>query len=505
MASRAVGALFDIEHERSKVIADPPAILQKPAAKTPQSPQVYELDELHWGKQYNGPDSPGAGPSVPETPGANHTPKTPNELEMSHPSSPRSVAELVPSFWNPPMNKWRVAACCLAYLGQGLADSAPGALLPYIETHYSIGYAIVSLIFVANAGGFLIAATFTDFLHDRVGRAKTLMLAELIIIAANVAIVCTPPYPVVVVAFLLLGIGFAMILALNNVFCANLAGSTVVLGIAHGTYGVGGILGPIVATALVSNGVLWSRFYLIALAWRVMCFFASGFANWGYENEQPTQLLHALEHTASRRLQAEEGSRSKWQLFLQASKDRTTLFGALFIFTYQGAEVAISGWVISFLISYRNGDPAHVGYVTAGFWGGITLGRFVLAPFAARIGEKRFVYGLGAGAIAFQLLVWFIPNVIGNAVAVSVVGLLLGPIYPCSMTVFTRLLSRNIQMTSISFIAAVGSSGGAVMPFMTGLIAQSTGTYVLHPVCIASFVAMLGCWFGLPKMVKRTE
>lgn len=115
------------------------------------------------------------------------------------------------------------------------------------------------------------------------------------------------------------------------------------------------------------------------------------------------------------------------------------------------------------------------------------------------------MYGLGLGAIAFQLLVWLVPNVIGNAVAVSVVGLLLGPVYPCAQTIFVRLLPHNIQTTSIGFISSAGSSGGAVVPFTTGLLAQAVGTYVLHPVAIAFFVVMLACWFGLPNVRKREE
>lgn len=136
------------------------------------------------------------------------------------------------------------------------------------------------------------------------------------------------------------------------------------------------------------------------------------------------------------------------QLLKRAIKNRTTLFGALFIFAYQGAEVSISRWVISFLIKYRNGDPGQVGYVTAGFWAGITLGRFLLVQPATKIGERTSVYPLVIGAAAFQLLVWLVPNVIGNAVAVSLVGLLLGPIYPCATIIFSRLLPRSVQMSS---------------------------------------------------------
>lgn len=96
----------------------------------------------------------------------------------------------------------------------------------------------------------------------------------------------------------------------------------------------------------------------------------SGWAFWSYEEEGPATFLAPSELTGSRRDAIIVGKPTKMQLLKQAVQNRVTLFGALFIFAYQGAEVSVSGWVISFLISYRNGDPAHVGYVTAGFWAG---------------------------------------------------------------------------------------------------------------------------------------
>ena len=199
------------------------------------------------------------------------------------------------------------------------------------------------------------------------------------------------------------------------------------------------------------------------------------------------------------------GRRTKGQLLATSLKNKVTLVGAIYTFAYQGAEVAISGWVISFLITYRDGDPSQVGYVTAGFWGGITVGRFALSHAIGRLGEKRCLFVLASGAVVFELLTWLVPNVIGNAVSVSIVGLLLGPIAPCSIVLFLRLLPADIQTSSVSFISSAGSSGGAILPFMTGLIAQGTGTWVLHPICIASFVIMLACWIALPREEKRRE
>ena len=266
------------------------------------------------------------------------------------------------------MNKWRVLDACIEQFGNGLNDAAPGALIPYLEKDYRIGYAVVSLIFVTNAVGFISAAFIADFLTSRFGRAKSLMFAEALILSGYVIVVCTPPFAVVVVAFLLLGLGMAITLALNNVFLANMTNSTVMLGLGHGSYGIGGTLGPVLATSLVSHGIVWSRFYLIGVGIRVVALCFSGWAYRDYEKEAGVHLMNALERTASRRAAQEVGSPGNRQLLMKALKEKTTLFGALFIFAYQGAEVSISGWVISFLINYRGGDPAHVGYVTAGFW-----------------------------------------------------------------------------------------------------------------------------------------
>ncbi|KAL3430534.1 hypothetical protein BDV09DRAFT_178363 [Aspergillus tetrazonus] len=139
-----------------------------------------------------------------------------------------------------------------------------------------------------------------------------------------------------------------------------------------------------------------------------------------------------------------------------------TLLGAHFIFAYQGGEVAVSGCVVSFLISYRHGDPHSVGYVSAGFWAGITPGRILLVYPAHRIGEKMAVFIMALGGVGFQLLTWLVPNIIGEVVAVAILGLWLGPVFPCSTAVFVKLLPRRIQLQSLSFVTALGSSGGAV-------------------------------------------
>ncbi|KAK5740400.1 hypothetical protein LTR17_004663 [Elasticomyces elasticus] len=503
-----IAAGITIENEKR------PTTPQK--AKTHEKgPTAEEFDEIKLtdygnftNRQRGSTDISPEGPQTP-TPAVTgyQTPKSPGDIEAATPPTPRQqhVVGIVPSWSYPAMNKWRVLAACLIYVGNGINDSSAGALIPYMESYYHIGYAVVSLIWITNAVGFILAAFCTEILAQWIGRAKTLMASEVIMIAGYIIIVCTPPFGAVVFAYFLVGFGYALNLALNNVFCANLANSTVILGAAHGSYGIGGILGPIIATSLVSAKVLWSRFFLILIGIRILCFFAAGWSFWNYEKEGVSMFANSLQQLASRQAASEMGEPGKFQLLRMALKNKTTIIGALFIFAYQGAEVSESGWFISYLIDYRNGNPAKVGYVTSGFWAGITVGRFTLTHVAHWVGEKRFVYAMGLAVIAFQIISWQVPDVVGDAVAVAILGLLLGPVYPCAATVFTKLLPGNLQTMAIGFISGAGSSGGALVPFLTGLIAQASGTWVLHPICIGFYVIMLGCWTVLPKIGKRQD
>ena len=69
-----------------------------------------------------------------------------------------------------------------------------------MEGYYHISYSIMSLVFVGNAVGFISAAFFTNSILGKFGRAKSLIFAELIQLSAYIMLVCTPPYPAVIVS-----------------------------------------------------------------------------------------------------------------------------------------------------------------------------------------------------------------------------------------------------------------------------------------------------------------
>jgi hypothetical protein len=119
--------LFDI-HPASKV-ASPAPTYQKSTKQAPSGlrdvgilPDI-ELDQMTGGKS-------GHYTHGQATPAGAQTPKTPNELEMSCPPTPRrdDAVGLMRTWNSPSMTKWRILSCCLIYFANGMNDSGMSQL-----------------------------------------------------------------------------------------------------------------------------------------------------------------------------------------------------------------------------------------------------------------------------------------------------------------------------------------------------------------------------------------
>lgn len=134
MDSGAFGAFVAIEPSSSDPSTPPtPTAPQKAVARRYHSvPDPIELDSLQWGAKLNGPSK-----ATTPTASGTQTPLGNHDLEASRPPTPANEyaheAEALQSFSFPPMNKYRMSSVCLMNFGNGLSDSAPGALIPYIE------------------------------------------------------------------------------------------------------------------------------------------------------------------------------------------------------------------------------------------------------------------------------------------------------------------------------------------------------------------------------------
>lgn len=84
-------------------------------------------------------------------------------------------------------------------------------------------------------------------------------------------------------------------------------------------------------------------------------------------------------------------------------------------------------------------------------------------------------------AIALEITVWVVPSLHENAVAISLIGLLLGPMYPIQVNHCKNVIPKWLFAGSVGWITGIGMTGSAVLPLTTGLLASKFGIASLQP------------------------
>jgi FHS family L-fucose permease-like MFS transporter len=160
---------------------------------------------------------------------------------------------------------------------------------------------------------------------------------------------------------------------------------------------------------------------------------------------------------------------------LAALKSRWAMFGALSIFLYVGAEVAIGSLMINFL-----NQPGVLGVplATAGamlanfYWGGALVGRFIGSFLLTRVAAPRLLGGAAAMAALLSLLAFALEGPAAAYCALGV-GLFNSIMFP---TIFSITLERSgAPSASTSGLLCMAIVGGAILPYLAGSIADAAG------------------------------
>lgn len=385
------------------------------------------------------------------------------------------------------------------------------------------------MIWVSNAVGYILVACFSHKIDPWFGKEIPFTLVGIFSSLMYGIISSGTVFPVICVAFFLGGIGGAIGNSQANIFLTRLKDESKYLSYYHANYGFLATVSPLVATAAINRGLVWHYFYfiLLGLALTNLAFLTWAFkgANtdlkpWDHNdaNPQPEQLetprggmgdeieMSYLHRALKANNKTKTPHESHTKNMMDALKFPVTWYICFFVLFYQGAEVSMGGWIVTFLLDYRHGNPDTMGYVASGFWGGIALGRLLLVrPIHKKVGIRRGVTVVSTCAIIFVALAWAIPNVIATSVFVALAGLCIGPNFPLMLTLTSieGLIPRKIQVITVTIMTAFGSSGGAIFPFIVGLISQAAGTYVVLPVFIALYSAMLLLWICVPNVERR--
>ncbi|KAK8045618.1 hypothetical protein PG993_005642 [Apiospora rasikravindrae] len=408
------------------------------------------------------------------------------------PSSPPPTAAEVVQRWNyPKSNVPKIGACFWSFIVMGANDAAYG-----IEQYYHLTYTIVSLIFLSPFVGYTASALLNNVLHRSIGQRGVGGIASGCHMLAYIIVSLyrpPPPYPVMVLAFMIAGFGNGLADAAWNAWVGNLDRANEMLGFLHGFYGLGAVLSPLIATNMVANAKLpWYTFYYIMIGLAGLEIFTSVAGFWS-STAAAYHASIARQHGDERERERGGGGGGEGEGEEGAPRGQPA----------RGAGQAAVGArhlaLRPVFVGVRQGAEFASGMTAMGFWLGVTVGRVVLGFVTPRLGEKLAITIYLPIVMALELLFWLVPKFIVSAVAVGLQGFFLGPLFPAAIVAMSKLLPRHLHVGAIGFAAAFGGSGAAVLPFAVGAIAQAKGVQVLQPIILALLGVILVLWLGLPR------
>ncbi|EJC99148.1 MFS general substrate transporter [Fomitiporia mediterranea MF3/22] len=371
---------------------------------------------------------------------------------------------------------------------EGWNDGTAGPLLPTIQRFYKIGFTVISLIFVFGCTGFISGAVANITLAYKLGFGKALCIGALSQLLAYCIQAFGPPFLVFALAYIFSGFGIALQNAQSTCFVVNLNNhSAAKMGLLHASYGTGALVAPLVATQF-STMRHWSFHFLASLggaAINVLCLFLV------FKLQPLNTILETTGQTVRQQTVSQDNHYS------QILKMKVVHLIAFFILAYVGVEVTIGGWIVTFVINERGGG-ASSGYLSSGFFAGLTLGRICLLWLNKVIGVRRVIWLYILLSIGLEITIWFVPSLVENAIAVAFVGLFLGPIYPIVMTLTGHLVPNLLVSGAVGWIAVIGQAGSSLLPFISGAMASKFGVMSLQPLVVTVLGVMVGLWAVVP-------
>jgi MFS transporter, FHS family, glucose/mannose:H+ symporter len=146
---------------------------------------------------------------------------------------------------------------------------------------------------------------------------------------------------------------------------------------------------------------------------------------------------------------------------------------AVLLFLYVGVENAVGGWIATYTHRFSAMTLAHASVMVSVYWLALLAGRGLGSVALRRIPERAvMVPGLALALTAVAILVSPRSQIVVVA-AVAMAGFGFGPVFPIGVS---RLLTRVTDNRNTGLVFATCASGGAALPWLTGLVSTRSGS-----------------------------
>lgn len=370
----------------------------------------------------------------------------------------------------------------------GAVESVYGPLLQAIHERFHISVPVAGVTLTVHFVGASVGVVTGLVLLRRVP-GRWLVSASALLAACGVgAVALSHSWLEFSAGVALTGVGFGVLdLTLNQLFSRTaIRGRAARITFMNGLFGLGALVGPLLVEGLKPQHFS-ALFGVYAAALAIVAVTMRGLAAAPTRGERVAgpRRSSGRERAITRALGVER-------------RGVLVGFSAGFL-VYVAVETSASGWIAAHL--HGVGYASSVGsLVTAGFWAGMTLGRFGASLAGRYLRERVFVVGGLAVAVAFALGA---ESSAAAPVLYPLVGLMLAPVFPMALSWYTKLEPSSAHGVPVLLVASV--VGGVIGPATESLVVSNWGIAVVPTVTAALALVTLCIFWGTARAVADTS
>ncbi len=351
---------------------------------------------------------------------------------------------------------------CVLMVQHGTVLLLVGPLVPSLMATFGVGEATTGLLLGLGSLGFMAGTLAAGMIIDR----------------GSVRLALIVGFAVEIVFLLLFGLSSAFILAVAaNVFLhlgaafVEISGSylpTIIPGagraharmnLIHAFFSVGAFIGPFLIGLYIDSAGRWRPVFIFALIPTALLLFWS---IWVRIARPGTAAASPIGHDERAGLSAD---------LITVLRNRSTMFGALSLLLYVGAEVGISSWIVYYLQKNLGVDTVKSAAGLSVLWVFIMAGRYLNSLLGRNLSAKVLVSASGIGGFAGVIAFLFVQTLAPAYVLLAWIGLCLSGVFP---NVMGELNYRDPKRAgTVTAVMTMGAAlGGGIFQWLVGFVAD---------------------------------
>ncbi len=368
------------------------------------------------------------------------------------------------------------------YVVLGLPDGVFGTVWPSLRDDFGRTDSSFGLLVLCSAVGYTSSSIGSGHLTQRYGSGVVLRNASFVAVVGLGLLSIAPTWWTSMLGFLVLGAGWGLCDASVNSWMALTQGPRQ-MGLLHAAYGAGALVGPLLAVPFIADGEFWRGPFLVVGGLGVVLVAGIASARDGFDTAPVTAEVAGS---------PTPGSGSPVLLVLLI----------LWFSTYVGIEVAVGQWSFTLLTEGRDYSDVFAGVLVATFWGGLMLGRLLLAAFGGRFVPERVLVATISVSAVGVLFFWVDAASLG-AYALPVIGFSLAAMFPLVISRTAVYIGEERAARAVGYQVAASSVGFVVLPAFIGFLARDFGIGVALPVVFTAIFVLALLWTLIRVQLSR--